>query len=67
MPERKDYVSFWKEVDLRGISIGVPRNTFDENSASPIIASFEAALETFGSAGANIVNNANFPAVDEFK
>jgi amidase len=62
-----DFTTFCTGTDLSGITIGVPRNTFDSNAPAPIKASFESALKTLSSAGAKVVDNANFPAADEFK
>jgi amidase len=63
-----DFTLCCKGTDLSGITIGVPRNCFDGSSApKPIMASFESALKVLGSAGANVVDNANFTAVEEFK
>ncbi|KAI9684532.1 MAG: hypothetical protein M1822_005620 [Bathelium mastoideum] len=62
-----DYTASCNSTNLSGFTVGVPRNTFDANPPAPIMASFEAALKTLRSAGANIVDNANFTAADEFK
>ncbi|KAK0110115.1 hypothetical protein ONS95_002770 [Cadophora gregata] len=63
-----DYASFCKSTNLGGITIGVPRNCFDTKTAPvPIIKSFESALKILSSAGATVVDNANFTGVDEFK
>ncbi len=62
-----DYTMFCQEINLTDITIGVPRNSFDADDASPISATFEAALETLRSAGAKVVDNANFPAAEDFK
>jgi amidase len=62
-----DYTTFCKGADLHGITIGVARNSFTAGSSSPVMASFEAALKSLSSAGATIVDNANFTAADEFR
>ncbi|KAI1408046.1 putative amidase [Hypoxylon sp. FL1857] len=62
-----DFTRFCKGTDLSGITVGVPRNSFSAPSSSPIMSSFESALETMRSAGANIVDNANFSAAREFR
>lgn len=62
-----DFTTFCKGKDLSGITIGVPRNTWIGNSPAPIEASFESALETMRSAGAKVVENADFPKADNFK
>jgi amidase len=61
-----DFTTFCKGTDLSGITIGIPRNCFNSNS-SPIVTSFESAMKTLSFAGANVVDNANFTAADEFR
>ena len=62
-----DFTKFCRGTDLSGIRIGVPRNTWEDDSPVPIKDSFESALKTLSSAGANVVDNANFPKADAFK
>ncbi|KAK4205914.1 amidase [Rhypophila decipiens] len=62
-----DFTQFCKGAELAGISIGVPRNAFDLDAASPIMKSFERALKTLEAAGETIVDNANFSGADEFR
>jgi amidase len=62
-----DFTASCKGTDLTGLSIGVPRNTFSYDPASPLMISFEEALRTLATAGAKIVDNADFPKADEFK
>jgi amidase len=62
-----DYTAFCNDTDLSGVTIGVPRNTFTVDASDPVMVSFEAALETLKHAGAKIVDNADFPAAEEFK
>ncbi|KAL8899812.1 MAG: hypothetical protein Q9207_006011, partial [Kuettlingeria erythrocarpa] len=62
-----DFTAYCKGTDLQGVTIGVPRNTTSSNRSAPIMESFESALTTLRSAGANVVDSADFPAVDEFK
>ena len=62
-----DYTTFCQGTDLNGITISVPRNTWVAKSPEPIEASFESALKTMHSAGAKVIDNANFPNVEEFK
>lgn len=63
-----DFTLFYKGTDLSGIMIGVPRNCFNTSTApAPIMTSLESALKVLGSARANVVDNANFAAVEEFK
>ncbi|KAI0099690.1 putative amidase [Nemania sp. FL0031] len=65
-PKIPDFTSFCN-TDLTGMVIGVPRNAFPSDSPAPILDSFTSALETLKSAGAKIVENANFTAADEFR
>ncbi|KUJ22181.1 putative amidase [Mollisia scopiformis] len=62
-----DFTTFCKGTDLSGITIGVPRNTWEGESPAPIQASFESALQTLSSAGANVVEDSDFPQADDFK
>jgi amidase len=62
-----DFTTSCKSTDLGGITIGIPRNCFNGNSPAPIMASFESAIETLTYAGANVVDNANFTAAEQFK
>jgi amidase len=62
-----DFSGFYNNTDLSGVSIGVVRNGIPGELGAPLIESFEAALKTLASAGANVVENTNFPAAEEFK
>lgn len=62
-----DYTEYCTGTDLSGIAIGVPRNSFEADAESPVMASFESALQMLASAGAKIVDHADFPSADEFK
>ncbi len=62
-----DFTTFCKGTDLSGITIGVPWNTWEGESPALIQASFESALQTLSSAGANVVEDADFLEADEFK
>jgi amidase len=62
-----DFSTFCKGTDLSGMTIGVPRNCFNSNAPAQILASFESALKTLSSAGATVVDNADFTAAEEFK
>jgi amidase len=63
-----DFAAYCKGIDLKGITIGVPRNAFNGSSSlAPIMDSFESALKTLSSAGANVVDSSDFPAAEEFK
>lgn len=62
-----DYVAACDYNALAGKRIGVPRNLFNVTPDSPYyaeIAPFNAALDVMRAAGAIIVDNTNFPAVD---
>lgn len=61
-----DFTASCRTRDLKGFRVGVPRNTFLKVSP-PILAAFETALQTLGEAGAQIIENADFESVDEFK
>lgn len=62
-----DFAGACKDTDLSGLTIGIPRNCFNGDPSSPIMISFESAIQTLKSAGATVVDHANFTAVDEFK
>ncbi|KAI9701032.1 MAG: hypothetical protein M1836_001700 [Candelina mexicana] len=63
-----DFTTYCKGTDLKGVTIGVPRNTFNDSSClAPIMDWFESALRTLRSAGANVIDSTDFPAADEFK
>lgn len=63
-----DFTTCCKGTDLEGLTIGVPRNTFDGGSSpAPIMDSFESALKMLSSAGASVVDSADFQAAEEFK
>ncbi|RWA10549.1 hypothetical protein EKO27_g4556 [Xylaria grammica] len=64
--EIPDFTDFCN-TNLTGMRIGVPRNAFPSDAPAPILASFNRALETLQSAGATVVENANFTAADEFR
>ncbi|PVH81088.1 amidase signature enzyme [Cadophora sp. DSE1049] len=56
----------WPSTDLTGITIGILRSCFNKDPKSALMTSFESAMGILRSAGAKVVDNANFPAVDEF-
>lgn len=62
-----DFTQVCKGTDLTGITIGVPRNSFEADPTSPVMIAFEEALVLLTSAGAKVVDNANFPEADGFK
>jgi amidase len=61
-----DFTSFCK-MDLTGVTIGIPRNTWSGTSPAPIEKSFDSALRILKSAGAKLVDSADFPEVEGFK
>jgi len=61
-----DFTTHCNITNLEGVRIGVPRNAFGNNVPAPILASFQSALDTLASARAEIVDNADFPAAEEF-
>lgn len=64
-----NYVKSCRLTALSGLRLGIPRNAIaleaDETSV-PQIQAFSKALHILRSAGAVIVDNANFTAADEF-
>ncbi|CZR62918.1 related to amidase [Phialocephala subalpina] len=62
-----DYTQALNFSSLRGARIGIPRNglTFDETS-QPVSDAFDAAIQVLKSAGATIVDNANFSAWNQY-
>ncbi|KAI9807960.1 MAG: hypothetical protein M1825_005267 [Sarcosagium campestre] len=60
-----DYVSACDASALQGARIGIPRNGI--YSSGSVLDAFEAARETMSSAGAEIVDNADFPEYDSFR
>ncbi|KAI1357761.1 amidase [Xylaria arbuscula] len=65
-PKIPNYTNFCN-TNLSGMRIGVPRNAFPSDAPAPILASFNSAVETIQSAGATIIDNANFTAAEEFR
>jgi amidase len=59
-----DYTKFLNYSAFEGARIGIPRNGLFTMSAndSALMAAFESATDIMRSAGAEIVDNANFPA-----
>ncbi|KAI9848926.1 MAG: hypothetical protein M1838_000337 [Thelocarpon superellum] len=62
-----NYVKSCKVTGLRGARIGVPRNGiyFVDNTTAAILTAFDAAIKTISDAGATVVDNTNFSAIDE--
>src|SRR6187402_1483933 len=60
-----DYTKSLNFSCLRGARVGVPRQvitSYADESSSPVIDAFNAAVEVMKDAGAIIVENANYPA-----
>ena len=58
-----DYVAACNYSSLRGKRIGIPRNVITpEQGDEPVLAAFEAAIQTIKRAGATIVDNTNITA-----
>ncbi|OHW97732.1 amidase [Colletotrichum incanum] len=63
-----DYAAACSMYALRGARIGIPRNAielFSDNTTGTETDAFEEALNIFRSAGAIIVDNANFTAAEQ--
>jgi amidase len=62
-----DYTQALNFSSLRGARIGIPRNGLTQMPINqPLLDAFEAAIVVMRKAGATIVDNANFPAWEEF-
>ena len=62
-----DYTQALNLSSFQGARIGIPRNIFImDESDKPIMEAFENAIEVMKSAGAIIIDNANYSAVDEW-
>jgi amidase len=62
-----DYTQALNFSSLRGARIGIPRNGLTRYTIpQPVLDAFEDAIQVMKSAGATIVDNANFPAWDEY-
>lgn len=61
-----DYGKSLNHSAFKGVRIGIPRNgLFNQSTNDPaLMAAFESAVETIRSAGAEVVDNTNFPAFD---
>lgn len=58
-----DYVAACNYSSLRGKRIGIPRNViYPEQEDQPVLAAFEAAIQTVKRAGATVVDNLNITA-----
>jgi amidase len=64
-----NYIAACKSSALAGSRLGIPRNIFplfSSNTTGPVIDAFEQAIGVLRSAGATIVEDANFTAAVEF-
>ncbi|KAL4761342.1 putative amidase [Aspergillus foveolatus] len=67
-----EYVAACDMAGLQGKRIGIPQNVLEalfrmrHGMASPIISSFEKAVETIRDAGATIIDDTNFTAYDSY-
>ena len=62
-----NYAKACKIFGLKGARVGIPRNGIDyyvDNSTAPVMAAFEDALQTINSAGASVVDKADFAVFD---
>ncbi|KAK6542318.1 hypothetical protein TWF694_006277 [Orbilia ellipsospora] len=61
---------YWKNLkrtSLKGAKIGIPRNAItSSNDTTTIITAFNQTIEIIRNLGAEIYENANFPAYDQF-
>jgi len=58
-----DYVAACNYSSLRGKRIGIPRNViYSQLGDEPVLAAFEAAIQTIKCAGATIIDNTNITA-----
>lgn len=65
-----NFVAACRESALSGVRLGVPRNVLSllvTNTTEPIIKSFNQTLDILRAAGAEIIENTNFPAAEEFE
>lgn len=63
-PKVPDYVKACNDSGLKGRRLGVPRNLMSTNKSDPTVAAFESALSVLREAGAEIVDNLQFPGMD---
>ena len=61
-----DFSQSCDDEDLSEITIGLPRNAFSD-VAAPVITAFENAVVTLRGLGANVLDETNFPSVEEFR
>lgn len=61
-----DFTASCQTTDLSGLTIGIPRSCFNKDPTSPLMISFASAMKLLTSAGGKVIDDANFPAVEEF-
>ncbi|KAJ5956346.1 glutamyl-tRNA amidotransferase subunit A, partial [Penicillium viridicatum] len=61
-----DFSQSCDDADLSEIKISLPRDAFSD-VAAPVITAFENAVVTFRGLGANVLDETNFPSVEEFR
>ncbi|KAL8930573.1 MAG: hypothetical protein Q9208_000443 [Pyrenodesmia sp. 3 TL-2023] len=62
-----DYAKSCTPWGLKGARVGIPRNGIDfhlDDSSKPVMAVFEAAIQTVRDAGARVIEEANFSSYD---
>ncbi|RDW67052.1 hypothetical protein BP5796_09801 [Coleophoma crateriformis] len=63
-----DYAAVCNGTNLQGFKIGVPRNAFMGMNIKPAaLAAFELGLKILTDAGAQVVENTDFKATDDYK
>ena len=65
--DKREYSKACNYLGLKGARVGVPRNGIDyflDNTTTAIMESFTEALRIMASAGAIVIDDANFPAFD---
>ena len=61
-----NYAAACRSTELKGMRIGIPRNSFID-VAPPVLAAMEDAIETLAKAGATMVDNANYASMEEWE
>ena len=61
-----DYAAVCRSTDLAGLRIGIPRNSYIDVDP-PVLAALEEAIRILSKAGATMVDNANYPCMEEWK
>ena len=63
-PKVPDYARACSVSALNGRRLGVPRNAVGTDKSDPLVAAFESALDVLREAGADIINDVQFPGMD---